>query len=293
MSAELVREKFRENAASRRRRLRRARGDDPRARARRRTCAGSCAAGHGGRRVTATDRAARDRRDRPRVRRGRRVPARVRATSTPTSSRRRSSRTMKRARALRRHDPRGVRRARPRSPHLRADPDRALARLDVALGRPQHALHLRLDDRDARHRRAARALPAADGDGRAAVRVLDDRAARGLGRPGRSAPRAVREGDEFVDHRPEDVGDERAAGGRDHAPRDHRSRRRAAPPRHDRRSSSRRSRRSRSSPGCASRAKLAQARLQGRRDDRARSSTASARPAGSVLGGESAVGQGF
>ena len=35
-----------------------------------------------------------------------------------------------------------------------------------------------------RHRGAARALPAADGDGRAAVGVLDDGAARGLGRPG-------------------------------------------------------------------------------------------------------------
>ena len=46
------------------------------------------------------------------------------------------------ARALRRHDPRGVRRARPRPDDLRADRGRALARLDVALGRPQHALHL-------------------------------------------------------------------------------------------------------------------------------------------------------
>ena len=43
-------------------------------------------------------------------------------------------------------------------------PGRALARLDVALGRPEHALHLGVDDQDARHRGAARALPAADGD---------------------------------------------------------------------------------------------------------------------------------
>ena len=39
---------------------------------------------------------------------------------------------------------------------------------------------------------AARALPAADGDRRAAVRVLDDGAARGLGRPGDPHPRRPR-----------------------------------------------------------------------------------------------------
>ena len=45
--------------------------------------------------------------------------------------------------------------------------------------------------------------------------------------------RAVRDGDELRDHRPEDVGHERPARGRDHAARGHRPGRRAAAPRHD------------------------------------------------------------
>ena len=96
------------------------------------------------------------------------------------------------ARPVRRDDPGGVRRARARPDHVRADPGRALARLDVALRRPEHALHLRVDDQDVRHRRAARALPAADGDRRDPLRVLDDRAARGLGRPGDPHARRAR-----------------------------------------------------------------------------------------------------
>ena len=192
---------------------------------------------------------------------------------------------MKRARALRRHDPRGVRRARPRSPHLRADPDRALARLDVALGRPQHALHLRLDDRDARHRRAARPLPAADGDGRAAVRVLDDRAARGLGRPGRSAPAPCARATSSRSParrcgRRTACGRARSCSSRSPIP--------ARSPRHHGMTAFivEKEPEVEEQPGLRIPGQAGQARLQGRRDDRARSSTASAPRRRSVLGGE-------
>ena len=76
-------------------------------------------------------RAAGDRRDRPRVRRPRGDPGRVRARArrrVPDGARRDDEGDG----PVRDDDPRGVRRPRARPRHVRADPDRALARLDVA-----------------------------------------------------------------------------------------------------------------------------------------------------------------
>ena len=67
-----------------------------------------------------------------------------------------------------------------------------------------------LDDQDPRHGGAAAALPAPPGGRRDPLGVLDDRAARRLGRPGDPHAGGAR-GRRVRDHRPEDVGDERAA----------------------------------------------------------------------------------
>ena len=179
LSADEVRAKFRENAglALRRRRSSRWRRRSSRSSSSR-TSPGCCgsrsrvtavlteAARSGGAALPAPERVmSRDRPGRPRVGRAGGLPGRVRLRArrrVPGAARRADEG----ARALRRDDPGGVRRARARPDHVRADPGRALARLDVALRGAEHALHLGLDDQDVRHRRAARALPAADGDRR-------------------------------------------------------------------------------------------------------------------------------
>ena len=176
-------------------------------------------------------RSAGDRRRGPRVGRARGLPGRLRLRA-----RRRVPRAAGRGHEadgpVRRDHPRGVRRPRARPAHLRADPDRAVARLDVPLRRSEHALHLGVDDPDPRHGRAAGALPAQDGDGGAAFRLLDDGAARRLGCPGDPHPRDPR-GRRLRDHRPEDVGHERPPRGRDHVAGGHRPGRQAAAPGHD------------------------------------------------------------
>ena len=86
-----------------------------------------------------------------------RLRARARATSTPSRARRDDARDG----PLRDDDPRGVRRARARARHVRADRDGALARLGDAVRDPQRLVHRRDDDPPARDGGAARALPAA------------------------------------------------------------------------------------------------------------------------------------
>ena len=115
------------------------------------------------------------------------------------------------ARPVRDHDPRGVRRPRARSPHLHRCRRGARVRLDVAVGRRQHAHDRRAPDRAPRHRGAEAALAAADGDRRAARVPVAVGGRRGQRHaqplvPGRARRRRVRR------HRHEDVGDERRAG---------------------------------------------------------------------------------
>ena len=101
------------------------------------------------------------------------------------------------ARAVRGHDPRGVRRDGARPDHLRDDRRGALARLDLDLRRRQHPLHRLLPADEVRHRRAEGALPAEDGDGRDPRRVLAVRARGRLRRPGhqgRPPPRTATTG---------------------------------------------------------------------------------------------------
>ena len=75
-----------------------------------------------------------------------------------------------------------------------------------------------LDDRGLRNGGAAPPLPAPHGHRRAALRLLDDRAARRLRRPGDPHPRRPR-GRRVRRHRPEDVGHQRPALERRHAAR--------------------------------------------------------------------------
>ena len=88
-----------------------------------------------------------------------------------------------RAGALRDDDPGGVRRARARARHLRADRDRALARLGDAVGDPQRRfIAARMIRPTGRTSSGERFLPRL-ASGETPRVVLDDRAARGLRRP--------------------------------------------------------------------------------------------------------------
>ena len=108
-------------------------------------------------------RAARDRRPRAPVRRRAHHPRRVRARARGRVPRR-HRRGPEGARHLRVHDPGGVRRARARPDHLRARRVRALARVDERVGDREHPLHRRRHADARRHRGAAGAVPAEDGD---------------------------------------------------------------------------------------------------------------------------------
>ena len=101
------------------------------------------------------------------------------------------------ARALRGDDPRGLRRDGARPDDLRDDRRGALARLDLDLRRDQHALHRLLPADEVRHRRAARAPAAEDGDRRAAGRVQPVRARAGLRRAGDQDVGARSVGDDY------------------------------------------------------------------------------------------------
>ena len=114
------------------------------------------------------------------------------------------------ARPVRRDDPRGVRRDGPRPHHLRDDRRGALARLDLGLRHREHALHRLLPADEVRHRRAEGALPAADGDRRAARGLLALRARVRLGRAGHQVDRQEDRRRRLGAERPEDVGHERA-----------------------------------------------------------------------------------
>ena len=137
------------------------------------------------------------------------------------------------ARALRRHDPRGVRRDGARPDHLRDDRRGALARLDLDLRDHQHPLHRLLPADEVRLRRAEAEVPAADGHRRDPRRLLALRARAGLRRPGDQDGRQEDRRRRLRDQRPEDVGHQRPAlGARVRAGQD-RPRRRAAPQGHD------------------------------------------------------------
>ena len=126
------------------------------------------------------------------------------------------------------------------------------------------ATMIRLHGTDEQRRR----LPAPARVGRDPRGVLDDRAPRGLGRPGDPHDGDARRR-RLRPRRPEDVGDERLARGADRRAREDRPDDRSAAPRHDRASSSRRSPTA-SLPGLTiPMPALKQARLQGRRVDRA------------------------
>ena len=88
------------------------------------------------------------------------------------------------ARALRGHDPRGVRRDGARPDDLRDDRRGALARLDLDLRRRQHALHRLLPADEVRHRRAEGEATCRDGHRRDPRRLLALRARARLRRPG-------------------------------------------------------------------------------------------------------------
>ncbi len=106
------------------------------------------------------------RRDRAPLRRTRGDPGRVRVRARGRVSRS-DRRADEGARAVRDHDPRGVRRARPRPPHLHRRDRGARVRLDVAVGHRQHAHDRGAPDRAPRHRGAEAALAAAARDRRA------------------------------------------------------------------------------------------------------------------------------
>ena len=150
-----------------------------------------------------------DHRDGPPVRRRADHPARGALRQrgrVPDADRRADGR----AGAVRGHDPRGARRDGPRPHDLLDDRRGALARLDLDLRRGQHALHRLLPADEVRHRRAARAAAAADGDGRAAGRVQHVRARARLRRAGDQVDRAQARRRRLRDQRAEDVGHQRA-----------------------------------------------------------------------------------
>ena len=113
------------------------------------------------------------------------------------------------ARAVRGHDPRGVRRDGARPDDLHDDRRGALTRLDLDLRRRQHPLHRLLPADEVRHRRAEGAPAAADGDRRDPRRVLPVRARARLRRPGDQVDRHEDGRRRLRDQRPEDVGHER------------------------------------------------------------------------------------
>ena len=115
------------------------------------------------------------------------------------------------ARAVRGHDPRGVRRDGARPDDLRDDRRGALARLDLDLGHHQHALHRLLPADEVRHRGAAPEVPAADGDRRDPRRLLAVRARARLRRAGDQDLGQEARRRHLRDQRPEDVGHQRPA----------------------------------------------------------------------------------
>ena len=106
-------------------------------------------------------------------------------------------------------DPGGVRRAGGVAADLRAVRRGAGARLDERVRRHQYPLHRRLHAAPARHRRAAAAVPAADGDRRVARRVLDVRAGTGFRRRRDPDQGRAQSGWRLHHQRPEDVADQR------------------------------------------------------------------------------------
>ena len=141
-------------------------------------------------------RAARDHRDGAAVRRRADHPQR-RALRPRGRVPRADRRADEGARAVRRDDPRGVRRDGARPDHLRDDRRGALARLDLDLRRRQHPLHRLLPADEVRHRRAEGVLPAEDGDRRDPRRVLAVGARgrlRRAGHQGRPPPRTATTG---------------------------------------------------------------------------------------------------
>ena len=114
------------------------------------------------------------------------------------------------ARPVRGDDPRGVRRDGARPDDLRDDRRGALARLDLDLGRREHALHRLVPADEVRDGRAEGEVPAEDGDGRDPRCVLALRARGRLRRPGHQVDRQGGRR-RLGDQRPEDVGHERTA----------------------------------------------------------------------------------
>ena len=161
----------------------------------------------------------------------------------------------------------------PRPHDLRDDRRGALARLDLDLRRHQHALHRQLPADEVRHRRAEAEVPAADGDRRDPRRVLALRARAGLRRAGDQDVRQEGRRRALRDQRPEDVGHQRPALGPRLRARQDRPRGRPAPQGlhllHHREGGGRaREHRRVRRPDRA--AADQEARLQGRRVDRAR-----------------------
>ncbi|CAA9478645.1 MAG: Acyl-CoA dehydrogenase, partial [uncultured Solirubrobacteraceae bacterium] len=115
------------------------------------------------------------------------------------------------ARAVRGHDPRGVRRDGAGPDDLRDDRGGALARLDLDLGDRQHALHRLLPAHEVRHRGAEAEVPAPDGDRRVPRRVQPLRARDGLRRASAQGDRDEARRRLLRAQRPEDVGHERPA----------------------------------------------------------------------------------
>ena len=186
-------------------------------------------------RTWCTDPEIRDAADRhgPALRRARGDPGRVRARARRRVSRR-DRRADEGAGPVRRHDPRGVRRARARPAHVHRRRRGARVRLDVAVGHRQHA-HDRARRIIVRHgteEQKQRWLPRlATGELRGCLSLSEPDAGsdtRNISCRADARRRRVR------DHRHEDVGDQRRAGRAS-------SRSRRAPTRASRASSSRRS----------------------------------------------------